>query len=314
MTAKKLDIEGMQARAEAEQLIVLAKFRKLIDKKVESDTVKEWLNVYLNNARLYAIPKFLKQDLTKSQQRQCDLIGGIPYTSDSFPWPKTDGYGLPMQPICQINLETASLLLGENLGEGLFQLWGRVDVNETEWKRTFDGHSSLNELYAQWMFLRVIPTEHLSEAPSVDFPDASIWDNETAWSNPDGPQPSIGSFPDELRLKPVISWHKVGRMFPHYLANLQHMGEIYNQQEDDFDLLNDFFEDLPSSIPTPFSAPDVYLGGFGGQARGDEDRTLNKDLVMRLAIDMGGMTAHIGIMVERDSVGGVTFKSFARLL
>ena len=306
MTAKKLDIEGMHAQAEADQLIVLAKFRKLIAKKVESDTVKEWLNVYLNNTRLYAVPKFLKQDLTKSQQRQCDLIGGIPYTSDSFPWPKTDGDGLPMQPICQINLETASSLLGENLGSGLFQLWGRVDTNKAEWKSKLDERS-------EWMFIRVIPVAKLSETPSADIPDGSIWDNENKWSKLDGPQPFFGRFPNELRLKPAISWHKLGYMFPHYLANLQHMGEVYNHNEDDFDLRYDFFEDLPSGIPTPKSAPHIYLGGFGGQAYGDEDDTLNGELVIRLAIDVG-MTVHIGIMVVSDLAGGVTFKSFARFL
>ena len=306
MAAKKLDIEGMQAKAEAEHLIVLTKFKKLIAEKVESCTLKDWLNVYLDNTRLYAIPKFLKQDLTKSQQRQCDLIGGIPYTSDSFPWPKTDGEGLPMQPICQLDLEIASSLLGENLGDGLFQLWGRVDNNRAEWKSKLDERSD-------WIFIRVIPMAKLSETPSLDIPDVSIWDNENKWSNPDGPQPFFGRFPDELRLKPAISWHKLGYMFPHYLANLQHMGEVSNHNEDDFDLRYNFFEDLPSGIPTPESAPHIYLGGFGGQAYGDEDGTLNGELVIRLEIEVG-MTVHIGIMVDRHLAGRLTFKSFARFL
>lgn len=81
------------------------------------------LDTFVQRATTFAPAQSLVKDALNSEHRMADLVGGIPFTSDAFPWPATPGSWLNMQPIVQINLETAGQCLKLDLGAGLLQVW-----------------------------------------------------------------------------------------------------------------------------------------------------------------------------------------------
>ena len=98
----------------------------------------------------YAVPVYVPFDASDTTQRAADqVICGFPFTCQAWPWPQ-DSNGGHMQPIAQIDLAKAGQTLGENLGDGLLQVWFPTDPasgNEGSW----------NPL------VRVVPREALSD-------------------------------------------------------------------------------------------------------------------------------------------------------
>ena len=92
--------------------------------------VKEYLSKYRSTSRPFCIPRFLDLDrMNPDHRKQDQVLSGFPYTSDRWPWPVGEN-GEHMQPIAQIDLENASINLGESLGSGLLQVWGGVNESE----------------------------------------------------------------------------------------------------------------------------------------------------------------------------------------
>lgn len=306
------DLSAMRAQAELKHIKALAILRNCIS-AVESDSAQEFLAIYSRYTRLYAIPKQKKQDEAKPAHRLSDMIGGIPYTSALYPWPLTDGSGNPMQPICQVDLGAASLLLGKGLGTGLLQLWGRVDDSFAVFQEKSAVWTTINEMYEGNLTIRIIPKESLTDSPEDTLPDRSRWESADEPSL-GGMHPFLGRLPDLFRQKSLVSWPALGFMFAHS-AGVEHDGKLIFTPSQDFEVLLEFFDvfDWPTTIPVPGNAPDVYLGGFGGQARGDEDPSLLAEILIRLNFKIG-MDTHVGVLVDRDTSGNALFKPFFRFL
>ena len=115
---------------------------------------------YVSEARPFCASIRKPQLLGDPSCRMMDLIGGFPFTSEEFPWPKCGTTGLPMQPIVQLNLRTAGARLGIDLGTDLVQVWGPV-ANDAK---------SLSTLRSDFV-LRRIPQEKLLTRATTERPD-----------------------------------------------------------------------------------------------------------------------------------------------
>lgn len=117
--------------------------------------VKECLSKYRSTSRPFCIPRFLELDQSNPEHRKQDqVLSGFPYTSKKWQWPVGPN-GRHMQPIAQVDLEIASINLGESLGSGLLQVWGGIDKSE------------LN--------LRLIPNSDLEEPVDNFYPEDPPW-------------------------------------------------------------------------------------------------------------------------------------------
>jgi hypothetical protein len=65
----------------------------------------------------------------ESLDRRGHILGGAPFTSELYPWPRTSGE-VPYIPLVQINLTELNRTTGRNVGEGLLQVW--LDVTDDD--------------------------------------------------------------------------------------------------------------------------------------------------------------------------------------
>jgi Domain of unknown function (DUF1963) len=233
----------------------------------ELPSVRKWLSLYETTGRKYFTPKYKKQDIRIPKQRLGNILGGAPYVSKNYPWPTSEESNLPMQPIVQICLRDAGIALHEDLGDGLLQLWARVDENRA---------ASLSRGSNNLLKIVIIPKNDVLIDEIEGEVDIQPWrEIECNKSNDDYQV----AYPDgSLKLKngSIISWEDKGDMFAHSAAlDLSIENEEYRLYEDTFDWINDH-------ITTPKNAPDIYLGGHGGQAGGFEDPTINTSLLFRM--------------------------------
>ena len=251
---------------------------------------------YLNRHSPYAAPKFIPQDRTRLEHRKANLLGGYPFTSGEYPWPLTDGSGLPMQPIIQIDLLDASRILSWNLGGGLLQVWGRVDSDR---KRA---NANKNPL----VMLRLIPAENMSSNLYDDFPDELPWALDKIDINSDAPCPIFYEPPEQMRVGSVIKWIGLGDMWElRFSLSFDTDVDFYYLQESLSMHLQEF-------IVTPETGPTIYLGGNGGQSGGWEDSTICDDgsrLLFRANFKCG---MNIGITVKLDKYGLPKFEPVVR--
>ncbi len=161
--------------------------------------VKEYVETYerLANPLPYAVPIYLPFDPQDVNHRVCNqVVCGFPYTSKSLPWPQ-DFCGDYMQPLAQIDLVKAGQALGQNLGDGLLQVWFSVKTSENQ-----DGRNPL---------LRLIPKDALTEQPDDFYPDSPAWnpvrdatqDIDCIWNL------SVAAVPSAR-----VEWFNLGRMYP----------------------------------------------------------------------------------------------------
>lgn len=61
--------------------------------------------------------------------RKSNIFGGVPYTSETYPWPLNDEQN-PYYPLIQLDLSSISTLCSKNFGSGLLQVW--LDVSNSE--------------------------------------------------------------------------------------------------------------------------------------------------------------------------------------
>lgn len=176
-----------------------------------------------------------------------DLIGGVPYTSDDFPWPKTTDGEYWMQPILQLNLQEAGARLGIDLGSDLLQVWGPVAKNVKS--LSVDSNS---------FRLRRIPRECLKKKPSVEIPN---W----CGTGKKGQQFAFLCELADLEVAPGRIWGEVRPMYGSEAELFQ-----YAYDENCADELNEWTEKLfevlnESSLIANTNSE--YLGGRGGQKR-----------------------------------------------
>ena len=273
--------------------------------KQDDDVLRRCIEMYANTSRPFCIPQFLPFDRKNSQHRLEDQIfSGFPFTSEEFPWP-TEKLGKHMQPIAQIDLKKASLLLGMNIGGGLLQVWGGVE--------------SLKKID---LMTRCIPESSLANELDWFYPEYAPWlDNElnfdgcvqSAISNSDFPNFGI----DNCR----IVWRFMGQMFypsvrarvfdPKAADRIDH--EICARKHE-FDIkLEAIEEDLDAACISRHAtlkdawgeAPLVVLGGYA-ESIGNTWHTYKDDMLFYHSLDYGVMIT-IGVTYGIGKDGNFQF-------
>ena len=149
----------------------------------------------------YAVPVYVPFDASDTTQRAAyQVICGFPFTCQAWPWPQ-DSNGGHMQPIAQIDLAKAGQTLGENLGDGLLQVWFPTDPasgNEGSW----------NPL------VRVVPREALSDPLDGFYPENAPW--LRARENAD-PGECLFGISEKKVPSARVEWVALGRMYPNPL-------------------------------------------------------------------------------------------------
>lgn len=220
---------------------------------------------YLAAVRPFSGPTFHVQDLNDPSQRTRDLIGGLPYTSEAFPWPLTQGSGRPMQPIVQVDLASAGKNLGVELGGDLLQAWGPVYASAKECSSALGKHGT------EVLKLRLLPRDRLAD------PLVAVYQN---WSTLDDGKTRaeylmVFEDDDPCATQHLISWNPPLPMYgsPQHLFDLAWGLRADDRSLDDDELselvdgLVDACDDSPL-VPTSWR---TYLGGYGGQSGGEYD-------------------------------------------
>ena len=220
----------------------------------------------------FSSPTFLPQDFNNPSHRVDDLMGGFPYTSDDYPWPKTKGSDMPMQALLQINLANAGNILSANLGTETLQVWGPVAANANALSTDLDAFC-----------VRLIPADQIVKPPSGAYIDWKVVKNG---------KPTAAFYMTADAENPVanntrVRWSAPLPMF----GSRQHFLEIawrdLREASDDFgddelmDLADEFFDAMDASPLSAGSNAD-YLGGFGGQTGGEYDPSYGDNLLVRI--------------------------------
>jgi hypothetical protein len=83
--------------------------------------------------RLREIKPVWKIDLHKtssdSLDRKGSFFGGLPFTSDDYPWP-VNSESRPLCPLVQLDLREITKITGEEFGDGLLQVWVNLDEDK----------------------------------------------------------------------------------------------------------------------------------------------------------------------------------------
>lgn len=101
----------------------MSRFEKESDEWEELERLR---NTFL--AFRWAYPIKLKPIRSEKCDRTQGMIGGPLFTSSEFPWPEKDGRY--REPIAQFYLEDVGLLIENDLGNGLLQLWVGPEYND----------------------------------------------------------------------------------------------------------------------------------------------------------------------------------------
>ena len=238
--------------------------------------VEQWVDIYAKAVRPFCTPTFSKQDTSDVTQRRGTLVGGFPYTSASFPWPKVPGSELFMQPIVQLNLATVSQLLKIDLGTGLLQVWGPVVPRSQSWI----GIDFLT---------RLIPPESATGTPDEVLYDWKVLKNGK-------PIVAFGLELDETHpadAAPCVTWSAplpmVGSRW--HISQAAHNLMRTIKEDFDWDEIINYCEEIEEAAlwDSPLWPGDlVYLGGFGGQDGGENsDPSSSDDLLVRISDNSG---------------------------
>lgn len=255
------------------------------------DQIKMEVLQYFDMARPYFIPKREIQDLANFSDRVCDLIGGIPYTSQKNIWPVDFKTGEHLQFLLQLRLDKAGRLLGRDFGKGLIQIFGYS-----------------TEFYGFLKFMcRVVSSDDMRLPATLEKPDKIAKSIE---------------FSEEHIKRAKICWRSAGKML---MGNLNHLKANINFSTNiDFEKymnedegkskiprpyleLNESYEILDYVRSTPYAG--TYLGGYGG-GRGSSGNFLDLDpdkgiLLIRTGSDEDD--AHIGVSACFDVEGKMFF-------
>lgn len=291
---KKIAPVVLNAEAEA----ILEKF----ESKIEDPVANRYVNVYRTNAiRLpYAIPNFLPFDSTDPEHRLSDqVICGFPFTSKKWPWPQ-DADHKYMQPVAQINLTGAGEVLGQNLGEGLLQLWFSIDPRR--------------EINGSWdPILRCIPKDDLGDEMDSFYPSDAPW---LTAEDEDSDDPSLFALSREVIPSARVSWVPAGSMFPRPYWVWDEWGKTQDDYDDSIIIkLEKQIEKL--SLPSMGSryldkkSSTTHLGGyvFGyGNEANLNSWTDSSDQLLFYVREEAGMFA-MAVTFSRDDFGKISFRA-----
>ncbi len=256
--------------------------------------ISDLIHRYASSTRTFCYPTLCAFDKEDISHRRGEMIGGIPYTSASLPWPAMPTNGLFMQPIFQIDLGNASSILGVDLGSGVLQGWGPVALNTRE--LSVDSRDFL---------IRHISSESLSDSPNPEFPD---WKrqgkNKSTVCYFMARNDEYGAF-EETRIK----WDEPMQMFgsrEQFLETARDNFKVEREEfgDDEFMELADEFMEAISESPLVGGYISDYLGGFGGQAAGEYDPAYGDNLLLRLCDGEGFFYA---VHWARDRNGQLQF-------
>lgn len=258
------------------------------------DRISSWLSKYGQTRRNYFVPRFKIQDPSNPAHRIADLLGGAPFTSKDYPWPKTDGAGLNMQPIIQLNMALASENLGEDLGDGLLQLWARVDINREAVRCAGEDQSLLE--------IRLIPRSEFISCSTSEPPTYQPWRSLDCNKTDEDVQILFPDGAIEMKAGSIVEWENAGYMYANPACIDIDIGDSYR-------LYEQVFDDVLDGVVSPSNSPSIYLGGHGGQAGGYEDPTGNNPLLFRMHDDF---CFHIGVTYRRTSKNQLVFEPIFR--
>lgn len=276
------------ARAELERFVA----------QKNSPVISSYVENYSKLSLPFCLPSFKPLEMDNPTHRFDDqIIRGFPFTSASWPWPEGNSWQY-QQPVAQINLERASLLLGTDLGAGLLQVW-------------------LDDLKST---IRVIPTTSLSEPLDIFYPENPPWiDSDEKYS-----ESVIWHDSDEIPY-PRIEWMPMCRMFPKAFLSMGDWCEINtNLTDNEQEELAEEIESL--KIPRRlwnyfhYNYPPIRLGGYPDGIGNDSSLISWPDIIdpssqmgerLLLYIDgpVDGATFYLVVTFRPDKTGQIIFES-----
>jgi len=245
---------------------------KHITNKTKNIFLKKCLDRYSKKSKLFCVPRFLPFDRFDLLHRlQDQILCGFPYTSSKWSWP-VDASGDHMQPFAQIDLQNASKLLNEFLGDGILQLWTSPRIFENV-----------------ELTIRVIPRCDVNEPVDSFYPDKAPWlekssNGELVFDNCicfDILKPYLYGFNlDQCR----IEWVYLTKMFGYGIHDL-----IYHDENSD---LSTEYEIQPDDVLKKIEEIDYYLSYDENIVKGGAlCCSLNREILCTL----GGFTASAGV-------------------
>jgi hypothetical protein len=235
-----------------QQLSMDAFSHLIISSKIEQ--MSSFVESYSKNSLRCCLPKYLPFDKKNASHRFEDqIIRGFPFTSENHSWP-VDSAGDFMQPLAQINLETASTLLNVNLGNGLLQVWMAINPGGKKGKDSWNPK------------IRIIPKTALNEKLDSFYPDMPVWDRDIEDEDEECATECV-IYANKNELPNVrIQWLSVGSMFPSVAHQMSEWCET-NGISDERDQYRLFDEVNSSGIPNQLETVEgknefAHLGGF----------------------------------------------------
>lgn len=254
----------------------------------ELDTSKNYLRAlerYVSEAKPFCVADAVPQDVGDPNCRRIDLIGGLPFTSEKFPWPKTPGGDLWMQPILQLDLQNAGALLGIELGSDILQVWGPVAENVKLLSTDIDD-----------FVLRRISKKELLGVPSDLLPNWSECERT-------GEPLAYHYQPNETNNTYAAPGRKWGVVKPMYGARVHFINYAYNEKclglGDELDEWVDQLFDALGESPLIAENNSEYLGGHGGQKGAENDASYGEGLLLRLT-DYDGFYFALHAVIDQD--------------
>lgn len=259
----------------------------------DSVLVTKWINDYILEARPFSTPEFSAQNFHSHENRCKSLLGGFPFVSVNHPWPLCEKSGLPMQPILQIDMKEAGQTLGDDFEPGLLQLWTVVgEEDDLSMLATDD-----------LLLLRYIPVSDLQTDLISEFPENYFLLPGKLHLIDAAIKSAFPNMEEDMLNGKIIQWNNSQVMLP--LPDLVSLDDSENNRI----LFNEVFGAMDDEITTPEQAPDLYLGGHGGQAGGHDDPSSMNKLLVRF---FDGDSLHIGVTYLRNKKDAWTFQPFLR--
>jgi len=286
---------------------------KQITNKTEDKFLKRCLDRYSQKSKLFCVPRFLPFDRFDLLHRlQDQILCGFPYTSAKWSWP-VDASGDHMQPFAQIDLQNASKLLNEFLGDGILQLWTSPRIFENV-----------------ELTIRVIPRCDGNYPMDNFYPDKALWLKKSSNSELDFDncicfdilKPYLHGFDlDQCR----IEWVYLTRMFGYGIYDLifhDKNSDLSVEQEIQSDNLMSKIEEIDDSLSCDeniVKAGDLYLslkretlctlGGFPARAGVNTRNHFWGDNFLFVFQSETDVINTIAITYHKKSDGSVSFSS-----
>jgi hypothetical protein len=286
MTLDAIMDELARAWPDKDHVELLRKWR-VFSASAASEPFNVAFEKYLKHAQPFCEGGRVSQDMEASAGRRMDLIGGAPYTSGRYPWPRTADGKYWMQPVLQLSLANAGELLQRDLGADTLQIWGPVGSSA----RSIG--SSPNEF-----LMRLIPADHFAEPPTVDIPN---W--QSGLDGQGGVQFAFAlDESDEEAKSNGRIWRLRGPMYGPALLFWEacaeevaacSQGDEFSEWIEQLFALDEYSEYLSMNNGS-------YLGGVGGQSGGINDCSSGDGLLARISDGQGLIVAVHAAGVVRD--------------